>query len=123
MIIMLERIEKTMKVRSEDELRDEYGEWRIIDIETRGSSSSHGYRRYLDEEKKIRMVRIYHESNTGRHWECYRIPADECDLGLLRDINKNPLYYSDQWIVELTLLDPDEKIQLEVTVTNGRYFK
>ena len=120
---MLERIEKKITVRSEEELKEMYAEWRIIDLETRGSSSRHGYRRYLDEEKKIRMVRIYHESNTGRHWECYRIPADKCDLGLLKDLNENPLYYCDQWITEITLLDPEEKIQLEVTVTNGRYFK
>ena len=119
----MERIVKKMTVRSEDELRDRFNEWRIIEIVMKGSSSRHGYRRYLDEEKGMRMVRIYHESSNGRHWESYHVPADKCDLGLLKDLNENPLYYSDQWIVELTLLDPDEKIQLEVEVTNGRYFK
>ena len=123
MIFMSERIMKTMKVRSEDELRDEYGEWRIIDIETRGSSSRHAYMRYLDEEKGYRMVKIYHESNSGKHWESYHVPASQCDLGLLKDLKYNGLYYCDQWIVELTLLNPEETIQLEVTVTNGRYFK
>ena len=72
---MLERIEKTMKVRSEDELREEYNDWRIIDLETRGSSSRHGYRRYLDEEKGKRMVRIYHESKSGKHWEVVALPS------------------------------------------------
>ena len=120
---MLERIEKKMTVRSENDLREKYNEWRIIDIETRGSSSSHGYRRYLDEQKEKRMVRIYHESANGRHWESFHVPAEKCDLGLLRDLSTNPLYYCDQWITEITLLNPEETIQLEVEVTNGRYFK
>lgn len=119
----MKRIKKTMKVRSEDELREEYNDWRIIDLETRGSSSRHGYRRYLDEEKGKRMVRIYHESASGKHWECNHYPADECDLGLLKDLSSNPLYYCDQWIREITLLNPEETIQIEVKVTNGRYFK
>ena len=119
----MKRIEKKMIVTSEDELREKYNDWRIIDLVTIGSSSRHGYRRYLDKEKGKRMVRIYHESATGKHWECYHVPADECDLGLLKDLESNPLYYCDQWITEITLLDPEEKIQLEVEVTNGRYFK
>ena len=120
---MLERIEKKMTVRSENDLREKYNEWRIIDIVTVGGSSRHGYRRYLDEEKGMRMVRIYHESANGRHWESYHVPASQCDLGLLKDLKYNGLYYCDQWIVELTLLNPEETIQLEVTVTNGKIFK
>ena len=72
---MLERIEKKITVRSEEELKEMYAEWRIIDLETRGSSSRHGYRRYLDEEKGKRMVRIYHESKSGKHWEVVALPS------------------------------------------------
>lgn len=119
----MERIEKQMTVKSEDDLRGKYNDWRIIDIETEGSSSRHGFTRYMDEKTGKRMVRIYHESTTGRHWECNHYPADECDLGLLKDLEKNPLYYCDQWVKEITLLNPEETIQIEVKVTHGRYFK
>ena len=120
---MTERTTKQMKVKSEDDLRSLYNDWRIIDIVTRGSSSRHGYRRYLDETTGKRMVRIYHESSSGKHWESGHYPADECDLGLLKELKENPLYYCEQWIVELTLLNPEETIQIEVEVTNGQYFK
>ena len=119
----MKRIVRYMTVKSEEDLRAEFDDWRIIDIVTEGSSSRHGYRRYLDEEKGKRMVRIYHESVNGRHWECDHFPAEKCDLGLLKDLSKNPLYYCSQWVKEITLLNPEETIQIEVTVTNGRYFK
>lgn len=108
-----------MKVRSEKELRQQYGDWEIIEIDTQSYGAKHYYGRFLDGNNKWKL-RIMDESNTGLHLNTSIQDWEQNCLGTINTL-KEVTWYRGEFVTYIILRKCDTIIYAEVT--NGKKIK
>ena len=114
----LKRIE--MEVKSEDDLKEKYGDWEIIAIWMRSSAARHYYKRFRNEDGKLKVT-CSHESSTGRHYESNTYDWEDNYLGTLNTLKEVRKFYCDNWITYVALRKGNTIIQADVT--DGKIFR
>ena len=114
----LKRIE--MEVKSEDDLKEKYGDWEIIAIWMRSSAARHYYKRCKDDNGNFKVT-CSHESVTGRHYESNTYDWEKYFLGTLNTLSDVRKFPSDNWITYVALRKGNTIIQADVT--DGKIFR
>ena len=114
----LKRIE--MEVKSEDELKEKYGNWEIIAIWMRSSAARHYYKRFRNDAGKLKVT-CSHESATGRNYESNTYDWEEGYLGTLNTLKEVRKFPSDNWITYVAMRNGNTIIHADIT--DGKIFR